>query len=120
MKQEILFICGPGKGKDDEEARRNIANAGNMALGLWDAGYPTICPHLNTIGFSGKISDEELLYEGYLRILEVCTLVVLLPRWETSKGARAEVKRAKELGIPIIYPPEQESEQEPEQGKEQI
>ena len=119
MKQEILFVCGPYKGKDDRETSRNIANAGNMALGLWDAGYPTICPHLNTIGFEKKIDDEELFYEGHLRILEVCTLVVLLPRWKTSKGARAEVKRAKELGIPIIYPPKQEPE-ELEQEKEQV
>jgi hypothetical protein len=35
--------------------------------------------------------------------LEKCDIVYVLPNYENSKGTIAEIKRAKELAIPVTY-----------------
>jgi len=51
--------------------------------------------------------DEELTVEDYYRYsmawLEVSDVVLVLPDSEKSKGTQAEIKRAEELEIPVVY-----------------
>ena len=42
-------------------------------------------------------------YNYSLTWLEVCDVLLVLPGWEHSVGTKKEIKRAKELKIPIFY-----------------
>lgn len=64
------------------------------------AGYAALCPHLNTACFDGACADESFLAGG-LELLRRCDLVVLAPRWETSRGTLQEVAEAQAQDIPV-------------------
>lgn len=75
--------------------RQNIYRASLVAAHLWAAGFPTICPHTNSAFMDGIAADNVWL-EGYIRILELCDVVVFLPH-ENSEGSKAEHSRAVNL-----------------------
>ncbi len=95
----IIYIAGPYSANTKEEVISNIARARIVAHDLWEAGYPTICPHMNTAEFDDI--NKSIFYAGDLEILEKCDAVVLLPHWKTSMGARMEVQHAIKHGIRI-------------------
>jgi hypothetical protein len=35
--------------------------------------------------------------------LEACDEIYVLNNWHTSEGTKAEIKRARELGIPVVF-----------------
>lgn len=95
----IIYLAGPYTGKDKGETVSNIAKARCVAHDCWEAGYATICPHMNTAEFDDI--EPSTFYAGDLEILERCDCVLLIPGWDASFGARLEVKHARRLGIPI-------------------
>ena len=100
----IVYIAGPYRGKTYNEIEENIRRAEAAAIGFWDVGFGVFCPHLNTAHFEVKSNaPAEAYVEAYLRMLEACTDIFLLPGWWDSEGARREFARAKELGMEILY-----------------
>lgn len=51
----------------------------------------------------GEALDVEDYYRYSIAWLEVSDIVLVLPAWENSKGTKAEIDRAKELGIPVVF-----------------
>ena len=97
MKQ-VVFISGPYRGNIEQ----NIANARMAAIRLWKAGYAVICPHMNSARMDGECPDDYFL-EGDLEILKRCDIIYMLKNWESSRGASAELKLAKEIGLEVVY-----------------
>jgi hypothetical protein len=97
---KLAYVAGPYRASTESGVVQNIRNAEAVAVELWKKGYAVICPHKNTALFGGLAPDEVWL-KGDLVMMERCDLVVLVPGWHTSSGTRAEVARAKELGIPM-------------------
>ena len=98
----LVYVAGPYRGNVD----KNIQQAREIAIELWEAGHVAICPHLNTANFEKDcvVADQIYLY-GDLMILARCDAMVLTPDWMDSEGARNEVVFAKERGIPYyVYP----------------
>jgi hypothetical protein len=88
----IAYVAGPYR---DERGLyyidRNINEAREIAVQLWAWDFSVICPHTNSRfmdGFEGIKIDAFL--EGDLDQVERVDLVVLMPRWKTSVGARGE------------------------------
>ena len=98
----VIFICGPYRGKEDIDILKNIIRAEGWARKFWADGLAVICPHKNSSFMSGEIPEEKFL-EGYLEILSRCDILFAMPGWEKSEGARAEVKEARRLRMDIIY-----------------
>lgn len=48
----------------------------------------------------GELPDEHFLAAD-MTVLRRCDLVVLVPGWQESAGARAEVAEARRRGIPV-------------------
>jgi len=62
--------------------------------------------HTHPIAEVGELPRGWDFWEGYDRVmLQACTnlIVLRLPGWEESTGVRAEIKIAKELGLPTEY-----------------
>ena len=107
--KRVAFLSGPYRATPTTTVLENIREAEAHAITLWKAGFAVFCPHLNTAHFDGLCPDRTWLL-GDLEILSrlrKTDLVFMIPGWEFSEGAKAEKKRAEELGIPIFYSLEQ-------------
>jgi hypothetical protein len=99
------YVAGPYRGPTWNDVERNIHEAREIAVALWQMGFSALCPHLNTAHFDGLAPDEVWL-EGDLEWLRVSDLVVMHPRWRQSDGATRERQEANSLLIPVYYWPE--------------
>lgn len=91
---EKVYIAGPITGVSDYKRAFN-----RMECELLDCGAIPLNP---------AMLPDDMEHKDYMKIclamIDVCDLVILLPDWEQSKGARLEVAYADELGKMIIYP----------------
>lgn len=99
---QIAFISGPYRAETIHGIVQNIRAAEAVAIKYWHLGYAVICPHKNSSLLDGIACDSVWL-EGDLEILSRCDVVVMLPGWEESEGAKKEHYEAKRLGLEIIY-----------------
>lgn len=108
-----IYIIGPltprGKRQDtDNPAIEYLFNASefiDVAITLIDKGWAPFCAGLDMQYFLNPRA-RQVMTEARIKAIsiaweDVCQAVVLLPRWETSPGAKAEFQRAIELAIPI-------------------
>jgi len=98
----FAYLSGPITAKDGYSVEDNVAAALKVYLACVRAGLACFCPHL-----SGAFpSAFEVPYETWIAndfaIIDRCTHVVLLPRWETSRGAVRERAYALEHGKLVV------------------
>ncbi|MCI0628570.1 MAG: DUF4406 domain-containing protein [Acidobacteria bacterium] len=104
----LAYVSGPYRDYRGEWfVRQNIREAEAVALELWRMGFAVICPHKNSEGFGGAAGDPEPWISGDLLVVERSDLIVMLPRWQESEGARIEMNHATESRIPVYYWPSQ-------------
>ena len=99
---KVIYVAGPFRAENAWEIEQNIRRAETLALEVWRAGFAAICPHTNTRFFQGAAPDEVWL-QGDISILNCCDGIIMVPGWETSKGAKAEEYNAKYNKIPRFY-----------------
>lgn len=96
----LAYVAGPYRdARGTRHVEENIRAAEAVAVELWKAGFAVICPHANTRHFEGVVPSEDFI-AGDLVMVERCDLVVFLPNWRQSEGARAEKAHADECGVP--------------------
>ena len=111
MTRPILYIAGPYSAGHGRSVTDNIAVARRYAVAAAKAGWMPFTPHLNTAHFEDscpEIPNEDWI-SGDLAILDLLSrrwsAMLMLPRWETSGGARLERQRALERGLEVFDPP---------------
>jgi hypothetical protein len=97
----VAFISGSYRAKTIHEVVDNIRHAEAYAKKYWKLGYAVICPHKNTALFDGLLDDSVWL-DGDMELLRRSDVIVFIPGWEDSEGARAEYEVAKTLNKEII------------------
>ena len=87
----FVYLAGPISAKDGYSIEDNVAAALKVYFDLVRRRIACFCPQL-CAGYPSAFSDVE--YETWLAydfaIIDCCTHVLLLPRWDTSSGAVRE------------------------------
>ena len=96
-----IYIAGPYSGNTELQTRENCNMALEYAALVWRSGGAALCPHYNSFLLADCASYKAFV-DAYVRILEFCDGVLMLPGWLRSKGACREYSEAKRMGKPII------------------
>lgn len=99
----LVYLAGPLSAVNGISEQDNAEAAVRVYIQLVRAGIPSFCPHL-----SFYCQERSMLtYEDWLwfdfGIIDVCTHVLMLPRWQDSKGAVREHQYALDKGKVILY-----------------
>ena len=105
MRAELfVYLSGPITARDGVTIEENVAGGLRVFLDCIQRGIPAFCPHLSGAfpsAWALVAWDRWLAYD--LAVIDRCTHVLMLPRWEQSVGARREYDHAVARGTPVIY-----------------
>ncbi len=101
----MIYLSIPYTGCEDLSFRVSCAvldkliRAGNVAIST------VVCGHAMRLQGRVDKSDYDLWLKYDLEILHYCDMlaVIKLDGWENSAGVKAEIAKAKELDIPVVY-----------------
>jgi Domain of unknown function (DUF4406) len=99
----LAYLAGPFTADTPWGVEANIRQAELAAEEILQArdDVALLVPHSIGRHFVGRVGTPEYWYTATMRMLEACDAVVMLPGWQSSKGARNELSRALELGRDI-------------------
>lgn len=98
---KVVYIAGKYRGPTPWAVEQNIQAAQAVAAKVIAAGHMPLTPHLNTAHMEG-LADDAFFLAGTMELLRRCDVMVLVPGWSTSVGAKAEVAEALARGMPIF------------------
>jgi len=104
MRKRIVYIAGTYRAGTGAGVRANIARAADIFAELLRKGFVAIFPHTMTAEFDYLYPDisDQCYLDTDIELLKLCDAVVLTPGWEISKGTEAEIREAKNAGIPVF------------------
>ncbi len=104
MRKDIfVYISGPMTPKNGWTAEDNVVAGLNVYWALLRRGIPAFCPQLSGMfptAWSVMSHTEWLAYD--FAVIDRCTHVFMMPRWETSTGAVAEREYALAQGKIVV------------------
>ena len=95
---KTIYVCSPFQGaamRDNMELAKRISR--KVAL----EGNAVICTHLYYPSFLSEENERKIRIRGALRLLELAD-EVWVAEGRISPGMAREIKKAGELGIPIV------------------
>lgn len=97
-----IYVAGAYSADNVIDVMNNVARGQKACADILAEGYAPFCPWLD---YQFQFHRQDLTLEHYYNYsmawLEVANEVWVLEGWEHSKGTIAEIKRARELGIPV-------------------
>lgn len=93
-----VYLSGPMTGRPD--CNREAFKQG--AAALKELFYEVVVPHDVTEGLPSDATWADYMREDIKAMMD-CEAIVMLPEWETSKGARVELSLAFDLGMPVLF-----------------
>ena len=99
---KLVYIAGPYNADTTYARQKNIEAARDEAAVWWQKGYAVICPHMNTANMDGVV-ERDVWLAGDFEIIRRCDIIVMLPGWEESAGAREEFEVAVAHVLVIYY-----------------
>lgn len=103
LRKTVLYISGPITPTPENPApyEEKVADAMRVAERWYRKGYTLIVPHRNNWHMEGMSWDDYMACD--LELLRRCDGIVMMQRWELSRGAKIEHALAKELRLVILY-----------------
>ena len=100
----FVYISGPMAAGYDRSVEENVTTGLLTYLDCLKRGIPAFCPHLSGAFPSAwaDVSWETWLEYDY-QVIARCTHMLMLPNWQTSRGACRERIKAEQIGIPVVY-----------------
>ena len=104
MNYKRIYVAGSYNADNVVKVLNNIKRGTQVCVELLEKGYVPFCPWLD---FGFHWYSDKLTIEDYYRYsigwLEVSDCIYILKNSENSKGTQAEIKKAIELDIPVLY-----------------
>ena len=104
---KVYFISGPYRGVDDTPWSRRKNTAMAVLVGrkiMADNPDVTCCvPHVMFDNWDGHDLDNEHILDGCLELVKRCDVIVMLPGWEGSEGAKAELRVARQNWLDELW-----------------
>lgn len=100
---KLVYVAGPYSASGERTVEDNVKAAREVARVVATA-HPLLFPVVpHQLGAGVKdVGDYACWIAGTLELMRRCDVVVLVAGWEGSRGARAEVAAAQDLGIPVF------------------
>jgi hypothetical protein len=101
-----VYVAGCYSADNVLDVLKNIGNGEMVCSELFLKGYAPFCPWHDkdyVIRYPYADFTVEMFYDYSMAWLEVSDYVLVLPNSEHSKGTQLEIKKAKELNIPVFY-----------------
>lgn len=99
-----IYVAGNYSANNVISVLNNVAKGTKVCVEILKSGNVPFCPWLD---YQFQFYDQSLTVDDYYRYsmawLEVSDEIWVLPNSEQSKGTQAEIKRAKDLGIKVIF-----------------
>ena len=103
MKYKRIYVAGNYNADNIIKALDNIKRGTQVCVDLLKKGYIPFCPWLDyNFHWFGDLTIQDY-YRYSMGWLEVSDCIYVLKNSFFSKGTQAEIKRAKELDIPVFY-----------------
>jgi hypothetical protein len=105
MRRDVfVYLSGPMTAKQGYTVEQNVHAGLRAHLDLLQRGIPNFCPHLGG-GYPSAWTDVpwDAWLEYDLAVIDRCTHLLMLPRWETSAGALKEKAYAEQRGVPVLF-----------------
>lgn len=101
-----IYVAGKYDDINVMNVLRNIKAGVEVATEILKQGDIPFCPFLDCLFV--LIGDSDGLNQNHFRTysmrwLESCEEVWFLPSWVNSGGCKAEMERAKELGLKVVF-----------------
>jgi hypothetical protein len=107
IRRPVIYIAGPFRATNSDgsqdmfRVQENVMRAMALALQVWRLGAVALCPHGNSMFFTGAAPDAVWL-DGDLELVRRCDGLLLTDDWAKSRGAQAERRFALDLGMPVF------------------
>lgn len=98
-----VFIAGKYNDDNVIKVLANIRAGQQAAIKLMEAGFAPFCPFLDyQYGLQADLPKET--YQAVsMAFVESCEIMLMLPSWPRSGGAKRELDRASAIGKTIYY-----------------
>ena len=102
-----VYVAGAYSADNVMEVLDNIRKGNRLGLEVLMTGFAPFVPWLDNqlvlqLRGNEKVTIDDM-YAYSLAWLEVSDVVLVVPGWEHSRGTRAEIARAIDLGLPVWY-----------------
>ena len=98
----FVYLSGPITARDGHSVEQNVADALTVFLACLRLGLPAFCPHLSGAFPSAHADVPYNVWMAYdFAVIDRCTHLLMLPRWDTSRGAIREREYATRRGLPV-------------------
>ncbi len=103
MRRDLfVYLTGPITATATHSVEDNVASALAVYFECLRQGVPAFCPQVTALSPSAHLVIDYDLWLAYdYAVIDRCTHLLCLPRWETSGGATLEIEYARAKGIPV-------------------
>jgi hypothetical protein len=98
---KLVYIAGPYRAATPWDVEQNVRRAEAIGLEIARLGGMPVVPHSMCRFYDKQVTDD-FWGEGTLKLMRRCDIVVMVPGWGASTGARGEWEEAARICMPAF------------------